>query len=74
MLKYRSSPVDIADLEMRIGVARGERRDMDHLPLWIDLHRPARPLFGDERVAIGEPLAAEDLRRRTGIVKHRLPA
>jgi hypothetical protein len=58
----------VAHLEVVRHLVRGEFCDVDDLAPWIDFHYLARPLFGNESVAIGEALAPENLRTFADVV------
>ena len=66
--------VDVAHLQVKPLDSRGQRGDMDDSALRIHFDRLTRPLLGDQRVAIGQALAAEDLMRFADVIEHRLPA
>ncbi len=66
--------MDVAHLKVVPLDSRGQRSDMDDLALRIHFDRLTRPLLGDQRVAIGQALAAEDLMRFANVIEHRLPA
>ena len=66
--------VDVAHLKVVTLDSRGQRGDMDDSALRIHFDRLTRPLLGDQRVAIGQALAAEDLMRFADVIEHRLPA
>ena len=66
--------VDVAHLQVKALHLRGQRCDVHDLALRIHLDGLTRLLLGDERVAIREPLTAEDLVRLAHVIKHRLAA
>ena len=66
--------VDVAHLQVKPLDSRGQRGDMDDSALRIHFDRLTRSLLGDQGVAIGQALTAEDLMRFADVIEHRLAA